>query len=83
MASCPVLVAVCEALAHSLVAWEPPLRHISRILLIPRGREASESRGSGTRRRRNRPPETLRQKGRVGKGPLERPDSERGLAPKE
>jgi hypothetical protein len=66
----------------NLVAWATPLRHIIHILQIPRGREAPVAR-QGVRRRRNRPPETLRQKGRAGKGPLERSRSERGAAPKE
>ncbi len=48
-------------------AWG--LGHIPGYPQIPRGREGA----TAPRRRRNRPPETLRQKGRVGEGPLESP----------
>lgn len=59
--------------AYLPVARPSSLSHTRRILQIPRGREVAGSRDQGIRRRRNRPPETLRQKGRAGKGPLESP----------
>lgn len=52
------------------------LAYLPRHPQIPRGREESApgaGKGRDFRRRRNRPPETLRQKGRVGEGPLESP----------
>jgi hypothetical protein len=72
-----------EDLAVRAVALAAGLRHIRLIPTIPRGRERCGPQGPMLRRRRNRPPETLRQKGRVGKGPLESPGAARRPAPTE